>query len=156
MKKQRWFDQIDAGLIWCVVVFGFLLLAAGPSYGSSNTIVVTIKTDSAESIIAHAERFGKFYRIASVPHTANEIRDRGMDCANFYINVLNMGGFIRMIGWAKRKEDIFRFICLSSAPPTRIFSEALCKYEGREVAAIRPEAREVDCKLPLPPGAQST
>ena len=157
--------QIRFSVIGGLLVAGILFLAScggfgqpgpGSSLSSSPIAVVTIKTNSAESMIRHARRRGALVQpIEKVPTSAEEMRYYGLLCLAAFINNHNMGGPVSIVAAIKRAGQPFKAICISQAPPTESYSIAVCKRAGLELAAIRPEAREVDCKLPLPPGAKS-
>ena len=106
-------------------------------------------------MIHYARRSGALvHPIEKVPSSAEELRHYGRLCLEIFINNHNMGGPVSIVAAIKRAGEPFKALCVSDAPPTESYSTAVCKKEGLELAAFRPEAREVDCKHPLPPGAQ--
>ena len=155
-RKTRW-GLLIAGcfsLFWFSVCFGS---EAGSFSPSSKAAVVTIKTDDADSLIAHVERIpAMVYPFEKDQLTEDEMKAVGSFCADRLINVFNMGGSVEAVAVVMRPGKPFSVLCVTTAPPTRYYAKAICALEGRELAGFRPEAREIDCRTPLPPGATTT
>lgn len=154
-RKTRW-GLLIAGLFLLFSFSACSSYGAGSSSPSRGVGIVTVHTTDAESLFAAAVPVGAWYKpIDEIPVNDWEHKKLAGLCTTAFTNAYNMIGGAIAIGFYKKPGAFFRCICMSSAPPNESFAEALCKRMGRELSAIRPEEREVDCKLPLPPVAES-
>ncbi len=159
-RKPRW-GLLIAGFFLLSSFLAFSTYGAGLSSpvsknGSGAARIVTIKTDDADSLIAHVERIPAMvapFEGARIP--AEEMKAVGDFCADRLINVFNMGGAVKAVAVVMRPGYPYALLCMTTAPPTRYYAKAMCRLEGKKLVGFRPEMREVDCRTPLPPGAQS-
>ena len=157
MKRKTGWGLLIASAVF--LFFASVCFGSGDSSSSPSKAagIVTIKTDNAKSLLDGMRRAGAgVWLEKDFPTTIEEYAGRTAKCVSFFINVYQMlGKNVRFVAIVKIAELPARMVCVSDAMPTPRYAMIICGLEGRELADLRPDAREIDCKLPLPPGAKS-